>query len=148
MSIRRAIVADAQDIWRWRNDVDTRAVSRNSATVTWNDHRAWFERRLADPSTLMLIGMADERAVGVVRFDRTSESTADVSINLAPEYRGRGLGKALLRAGCAFASNDGFAAIFDAEILSANLSSQRIFEQAGFAQIAAQGQWLKFQQRA
>lgn len=146
--MRRAIAADGHDIWRWRNDETTRAVSRKATAVTWEEHRVWFEQRLANLDSLILIGMADERTVGVVRFDRTVDQTAEVSINLAPDARGQGLGKELLRAGCAFASNDGFAAIFDAEIRSINLSSQRIFEQAGFVRLETQGPWLRYQRSA
>ena len=146
--MRRASAADADAVGRWRNDVDTRAASRTSAEVTWQDHLAWFERRLADPNSLMLIGSIDARPMGIVRFDRTNDRTAEISINLAPNSRGKGIGKALLRAGCAFAQNAGFAVVFDAEILATNVSSQRTFEQAGFTRGPANGAWLKFQRSA
>ena len=62
-----------------------------------------------------------------------SDDSALVSIFLAPERIGGGLGTALLEAGCAAISDEwsGLSAI-EADVLAANPASQAIFTRAGF----------------
>lgn len=125
MIVRRATQADAADVWRWRQDPLTRAMSRSQGEVALEDHLRWFSAALADPRRTMLIGEADDQKVGLVRFDL--EDVAEVSINVNPDLRGRGYGQALLLAAMSGVDGDVWA-----EIREENLASQRIFEQAGF----------------
>ncbi len=98
MNVRRAHAGDAADLWAWRNDPHTRAMSISSAEVSWSEHLAWFTRALADPARAIYIGIDAGEPIGMCRFDFGADATADVSINLAPHVRGRGLSVALLRA--------------------------------------------------
>lgn len=125
VSIRRATMDDALDILAWRNDPQTRAVSRATGEVDTASHRAWFQTALADPRRTILIGEAGGEKVGMVRFDRDEET--EVSINLNPACRGRGLSYPLLMAALAEASGDVWA-----EVLEENAISIRLFERAGF----------------
>lgn len=129
MICRAATADDARDVWAWRNDPLTRAMSRNSDEVAWAGHEAWFLRTLADPAVTLLIGEADGEKVGMVRFDHGPET--EVSINVNPACRARGYGLTLLEQGIAHVGGEIFA-----EIKDENVASRRMFERAGFRLIA------------
>ena len=95
MKLRRANPTDTVDIWNWRNDSHTRAMSRASDIVSWENHCEWFARALEDKSVILYIVTEKKLCtkLGVVRFDiKSAKYIAEVSINLNPEMRGRGLG--------------------------------------------------------
>jgi UDP-2,4-diacetamido-2,4,6-trideoxy-beta-L-altropyranose hydrolase len=102
--------------------------------VVWGDHVNWFARKLESSETAILIGMMGDERAGVIRFDRRGEC-ADVSINIAPHFRGRGIGKALLSKGCGMIEQNGFACRLEAAVKPDNVGSQRIFEAAGFVAV-------------
>jgi L-amino acid N-acyltransferase YncA len=129
MICRPATPDDARDVWLWRNDPLTRAMSRNTDEVAWEGHAAWFEKALANPAITLLIGEVEGEKVGMVRFDHGPET--EVSINVNPACRGRGYGLALLRQSIALAGGEVFA-----EIRDENLASRRMFERAGFRLVA------------
>jgi RimJ/RimL family protein N-acetyltransferase len=129
MKLRRAAAADSLDLWRWRNDPVTRAMSRNAEAVELAGHEAWFRRALADPALTLFIGEVAAGPVGMVRFDHGPET--EVSINLNPAFRGQGLSHALLMAGLAKVGG-----VVYAEIKDENAPSRRLFERAGFRRIA------------
>ena len=132
--IRKATSADGADIYRWRNDPQSRKMSHNTANIPWQIHKRWMAQSLADGHKLILVASLTktEEKIGMIRFD-ISETTALVSINLAPSMRGRGFGAYCLRDAISF-----FQAKFDkkrkieAEMKPENIPSKRIFEKAGF----------------
>lgn len=125
LAVRPAVLADSLDVLAWRNDPHTRAMSRNQDEVDAAAHQAWFERALSDPRRALLIGEIDGAKVGMVRIDRGEET--EVSINLNPAHRGRGLAYALLTQALASVREDVWA-----EIRDGNAASLRLFERAGF----------------
>ena len=96
--LRPATSADCDRLWEWRNDPDTRAASFRTEPVPLEDHRAWFAGTLKNRNRLIYIVEADDTPVGQVRFDRRGDE-AEVSISIAADHRGRGLGEAALRQG-------------------------------------------------
>lgn len=98
MQVRQATSDDARMIYDWRTAPEVMGASRNTTSFSFADHCVWLERVLQDPQRLLLIGFHEGRDAGVVRFDMDSGS-AEVSIFLAPEATGAGLGRALLAAG-------------------------------------------------
>lgn len=125
MKLRGATQADALDLLAWRNDPVTRAMSRGSNVVGEAAHLAWFRKILDDPGVTLLIGEVDDGKVGMVRFDRGTET--EVSINVNPAFRGAGYSYPLLVQALALIDDEVFA-----EIKDENLASRRIFEKAGF----------------
>ena len=144
--LRPVSQADSRWIWEWRNDTDTRAASKTTDPVPWDDHLTWFERAKDDPDTILLIGehAATGEPIGIVRFNRHTDRRIFASINLAPEARGRGLGTALLGAGCRHACRRWGPRDIFAEIRQNNLASQRAFERCCFALVESGETFLTY----
>jgi ribosomal protein S18 acetylase RimI-like enzyme len=137
MILRNATEADALDVWAWRQDPLTRAMSRSAEAVELASHMAWFAKALADPARMLLIGEADGEKVGMVRFDRGE--VTEVSINVNPQHRGRGLGFTLLSEALNRVEGDVWA-----EVKDENLASRRLFERAGFELHDAAGGFRRY----
>lgn len=97
--LRSATLDDEDLLLKWRNDPATRHASFSSDEISSGDHHRWFVEKLEDPDCAILVVEVDGLPVGQIRLDRLAEGVAEISIGLAAEVRGRGLGrKALLRA--------------------------------------------------
>jgi UDP-2,4-diacetamido-2,4,6-trideoxy-beta-L-altropyranose hydrolase len=95
IDIRRVTKADARKLYEWRNHEFIRAVSRNPAIISWDEHHSWFADVLVNDNRLLLIGCRGDVPVGVVRFD-CDRDMAEVSIYLVPEAGYSGQGRNLL----------------------------------------------------
>ncbi len=127
MRLRPATAEDARRIFEWANDPSTRAVSFSSEPIPWETHVAWFERRLADDACQLFLACDGEEPVGQVRLDHDG-ARATISVSIAAEHRGRGLGVAAIREAARVADVEAI----DAFILEDNARSVAAFERAGF----------------
>jgi RimJ/RimL family protein N-acetyltransferase len=145
MKLRLAEIKDSLNILQWRNDPHTRAMSRHEDLIEVKDHSQWYEKSLQNPKRLLLVGELEDNAVGMVRFDRLQNAIDwEVSITLAPNYRGRGLSKNLLELACScFISQYSNAGLI-AEIKRCNTTSRRLFEGYGFKCISNEGDMLRY----
>jgi RimJ/RimL family protein N-acetyltransferase len=134
--LRPAVIEDAAMLLAWANDPVTRAASRRHDPIAAAGHRRWLERRLATPNDNRIwIGESAGVPIGVVRFERREPDAIEVSITVAPEARGRGLGRPLLEAGVA-AAREAFGPVtIVADILPGNEASRRLFTGAGFERV-------------
>lgn len=130
--VRPATARDAEHLWLWRNDPVTRAMSKNHEPIRWQDHLAWLSPRLTRDSGLLLIGELGRKPAGTVRFDPGAQDGFWVSINIAPDHRGRSLGAALLAAACDTFYREHGPQPLHAEIRPDNVASERIFTTLGF----------------
>lgn len=130
--LREATAQDLDRVFEWLNDPVTRAMSLSTAPVPYADHCAWFEASLAKATRHLFIAEHAGEAVGLLRLDANAEAAGcTISINLAPQARGRGLGRASLEAATDAARQLGFAHI-DALIRSQNGASLAAFARAGY----------------
>lgn len=129
--LRPVVAEDCEALWRLANDPSARAASFNSASIELADHRKWFARRLVDPNVLLfLLVTGDDEPVGYVRFERREHGWI-VSVALAPDARGRGLGSRLIaRATALFRQqwNEPVTALVKAD----NAASLAAFRRAGY----------------
>lgn len=133
--LRRAVTADCERVFEWANDPVTRAVSFSSAAIPYVEHVAWFEQQLARSDRNLLIAELEGEPIAVVRLDRgDDDGTCVISINVAPDARGRGCGTAALVAATPYAASLGFARI-RALIRPDNHASVRAFTAAGYTQV-------------
>jgi N-acetylneuraminate synthase len=135
VTLRRASAADLERTFAWANDPVARAVSFSSAPIPHAEHVAWFERQLARSDHKLLIAEYHGQPIGVVRLQPLADrpATCVISINIAPEARGRGLGVATLMAATPYARALGFDRI-RALIRPDNHASVRAFVNAGYVQ--------------
>lgn len=97
LTLRRAKQDDAMLLLRWQRDPETRQYARSPIVPSEAEHLAWFARKLRDPDCVFLFAESGRECVGMVRLDRRGEEW-EISIVVAPELRGRGVGKAMLTA--------------------------------------------------
>ncbi len=139
ITLRPATIADGQQLFDWRNDPHTRAMSGETGALDFSAHKTWLAAALKNPARRILIGEIENRAIGMLRFDRDGDGEV-VSINLAPEARGKGLSAALLRAGMAQGAQTPLLAFIRAE----NTASLRLFVGAGFTKDGQSDGLLRF----
>jgi RimJ/RimL family protein N-acetyltransferase len=99
VSLRPAVFSDAARLLRWRNDSETRRWSRHDAETSEADHAEWLSQSLGNASRRLWIAEADNSAVGTVRADSTAVGY-EISWTVAPECRGQGIGKEMVRLAC------------------------------------------------
>ena len=129
--LRRAEAADCAFVWNVNNEPSVRAQSIRSAPIPFEEHAAWFARKLADANALLWVAEAPE-AVGVVRCDRAAAG-AEISLALTPGARGRGLGAAMIAAASAAAAEALGVSVVVALVRPENQASLRAFARAGFS---------------
>jgi len=125
-------MADADVLWRWANDPETRRNSFNTSPILYEEHVAWLSQRLGSDATPIWIFSDGDVPVGQVRFD-VAGAVAEIGITVAPERRGRGYGRAMLDAAvrCLRAERrDGVRP--RASVLAHNQASLRLFKACGF----------------
>lgn len=131
MEVRLAELADGNDILSWRNDGITRSMSFNGWKVDRKSHKDWYDRVLRNPNRILVIGCDGARKVGVVRFDN-EVGGIEISINLNPKARRRGLATALLVAAEDLLNLNWGQSFLVAEIKNKNIASIKTFKRAGY----------------
>jgi len=77
----------------------TREQSINTEPIIWDDHLAWIQRNLSNPSRQIYIFEEDGKPVGTCRIDKEKKDGQDIyelSWTVAPPSRGKGVGKRML----------------------------------------------------
>jgi len=143
--LRQANLDDAATLLAWRNDTVTRAQSRQSGEIGWDDHCRWLARVIADPDCLFLMGEGGPQPCGFVRFNRdASKDFWEVSIAVAPAQRGQGLGRRLLPAAIDVLRASHPDARVLAAVRSGNQASEALFRRCGFRPAPSTEEFLHF----
>jgi sialic acid synthase SpsE/RimJ/RimL family protein N-acetyltransferase len=147
----RPTVAHAEIVMRWRNDPETLAMSNNQTPKILTSFVDEFRcEYFTMPNLPPLFALVDGKRVGFLRFRPYPHSlaqgrkTTEISINIAPEYRGKGLGSEILRSVTPLVKSQGCGVIF-AEIKPKNQASIHAFEKAGYCKIGMDGSNLLYQ---
>lgn len=138
---RKAQMSDAQILWLWRNDPVTRQNSVNQDLVSLDNHLQWFEKSLASKEREIWIAYLGSDPIGTVRTD-VKGSEIELSWTLAPNWRGRGLGRQML---VNFVK--GKDKNFIARIRKDNSASIKIAERAGFKIAKEESEFIFFNLR-
>jgi UDP-2,4-diacetamido-2,4,6-trideoxy-beta-L-altropyranose hydrolase len=136
VTLRPATVEDSEQVWLWRNDEETRQASFDSSPIPWATHEPWFLDSLTSGRRKIYVIVAGDQPSGVARLDLDG-GQATVSIHLAPECRGRGLGPAALRALADLAFGDPGVDGLLASVKAENRASLSAFTKAGFVPVPA-----------
>lgn len=136
LRLRPARESDCRLLWEWANDSAVRTAAFSSAPIPWEEHEAWFARKMKDPDCHILIAEDGYgRAIGQFRADWRSRQDADIDLSLSPEFRGAGYGRELIGLGAVQALGDRRSARLHAFVKPENLASRRSFELAGFGKL-------------
>ena len=130
VNLRRATADDCEQVWSWNFAPDVRARSRRALAVSFAEHQRWFMRRLVDGCDPMWVIEEHGRPVGVIRLDTSASGITQVSIALAANARGRGVGRQAITAACQWWGKQ-----ICAEIFADNLPSRACFEACGFRSV-------------
>jgi UDP-2,4-diacetamido-2,4,6-trideoxy-beta-L-altropyranose hydrolase len=133
LELRRVEEQDRHLLWEWANDPQARTSSFSTTPIPWEEHVAWFSRKMADPECLMFIGMDGcGTPLGQVRIDLLPDREAVMHVSIAAGERGCGLGQKLIREGISAARSLAVARCIHAYIKPENARSVYAFEKAGF----------------
>lgn len=119
----------------YNSTVASRQSTADTVEVTVESRREWFKQHSPDKRPLM-VHERDNRIVAWVSFQSfygrvAYDHTAEISIYLAPECRGQGLGKTLLTEALSLTARLGIKTIVGF-VFSHNAPSLRLFESLGF----------------
>lgn len=133
LTFRNATENDVRLYFEWANDEEVRRQSFNTDKIEWDQHIGWFNKRLSDPDTIMLIfENEDGKPVGQIRFQREEGNHHVIGISIAKDFRGKGYAVTLLKN-----SSDHFLKMhsnstIQAYIKNTNNASIKSFKKAGF----------------
>ena len=123
--LRPATADDAALLLNWRNDPSTRSSSFETGEVQKREHISWLTSVLADKDRQLLIAEENGVPVGTVRAD-LCDGVYELSWTVAPDARGRGVGKRIIMLVASQISEP-----IRAKVKSDNIASVRIAKHAG-----------------
>jgi RimJ/RimL family protein N-acetyltransferase len=148
IALRYATPADADRLFAWRNDPVTRAAFRSTAPISREEHDRWMKFNVTEgyAEHVVLIAEMEEGAVGVVRFDANKKDVMEyeVSLTIAPEFRGFGFARDVLSRACDMIED--FA--LTAQIRTENAASQKAFRSCGFSVTGSDDHFVNYRRRA
>lgn len=129
---RSAIASDCELYWHWANDSEVRRNAFHQEDIPWETHERWFQGKLADPATTMLLIESEVGPVGQVRLqDSGAELTIDYS--LGRQFRGLGLGSPLLARAIEMMERRADVTLVG-DVKADNQASAKVFEKLGFTE--------------
>lgn len=134
LKVRNVQLNDEKLILSWANDPETRRQSFSPNFISEEEHRNWFWNRLRQIDTCKFYIIESERniPIGQVRFDKQDDGWA-IDYSLAPQFRRRGLGQPLLKAGIhMLLSEEKKNTILYGTVKVGNIPSKKIFESLEF----------------
>jgi RimJ/RimL family protein N-acetyltransferase len=96
IKFRLAKFQDADVLLRWRNDSQTRIASRNTKKISLKHHLEWLKDSLLAKNRKIFIVEYNKIPVGTIRADYSGNDT-ELSWTIAPEMRGKGIGKEMVK---------------------------------------------------
>ncbi len=143
LGIRDPTPEDSDFLHELRNAKDVRQFSLNNGQISHTEHEIWLNQRLlkchSDPFWIIYFG---NKSVGYVRFDQKDSRDFEISIAIAPAFRGFGLGGESLAL-----SLSKFRTIYPsvriiATVHEENNKSLNFFLRAGFLEFSRNGKYL------
>ncbi len=132
-SLRMAVYTDCELIFSWANDPTVRANAFNPKPIAFEDHKAWFNKKLNDEHCHIFILSFDGADAGQIRFDMV-ENVATISYLIDENYRGLGFGSLIVKKGMDLMKEENKVHRFVALVKLSNEASIKIFQHLGFRQ--------------
>jgi len=130
--VRRANVNDVELAYKWINDPEVRNNSHSQNEIAFEDHTKWFNNVINRPSTYYYIVENENVPYGQIRFEKSGDEVV-INYLIAPEFRGKGFGQALVQLGIEQVLKDAGSALnIIAYVKTENAASNKIFERLPF----------------
>jgi spore coat polysaccharide biosynthesis predicted glycosyltransferase SpsG/RimJ/RimL family protein N-acetyltransferase len=140
ITLRGAQEGDAELIFQWANDSQSRSMSHSSEPIPWEKHVAWFRQKIGSSECRFLVALNETGfPVGVVRLDRKDDD-ATLSFSVAAEERGLGYGHRMVRLVSTLALLDGWCKVIHASVKPHNVASLRVLRKSGFTEMPLAGE--------
>ncbi len=131
LNLRKATEADAEILFRWRNEPETRVNSFHTEPIPYEEHVAWLKAALRNPAQEIYIFCDGDVPIGQVRLS-VEEEAATISYSIDPAYRAQGYGEAMLRCVEKLCAEKGKPRVLRGYVKKVNIASQVIFEKLGY----------------
>jgi RimJ/RimL family protein N-acetyltransferase len=131
IGIRPVTIDDLTLIFEWSNDELTRANSFQQEPILFDAHSDWFKARLKDKHKHSFICTFRDEPAAFLRLDQEDDH-AIIGINIAPEFRGKGLSSGFLKKAHQTISHLIPKIKIRALIKNQNTPSIKSFERAGY----------------
>lgn len=145
LELARPTKEHAELIFTWRNDPETRLNSFHTEEKGWDDFLQEFEAYFRFPDLPPLFVLKQQERVAFIRFDPTEDfassekslkrKSCTLSINVAPNRRGEGIGVAVLKTIKSWVQQQGYDALYG-EVKSENTISRKAFLKAGYRELS------------
>jgi UDP-2,4-diacetamido-2,4,6-trideoxy-beta-L-altropyranose hydrolase len=129
ISYRKATLKDSQLYWEWANDPEVRKNAFNSSPISWEEHQSWFQKKIKENQTTLLVFETILGPIGQVRMEY-KEKKLILDYSISRQYRGLGFGVELIKNSMQTKKNKKIR--FEAYVKKENLASIRTLEKAGF----------------
>ena len=132
ISLRPATLDDTKTIYKWRNDPWIVSLSSLRKTVSWDEHKKWFEQALSETKYIIYIIEIDGVPAGQIRFENIEKENFIITIYLMKPFTGKGYGENLIKQSCNIIRTKNLNASIYAFIQKTNKNSISAFSKAGF----------------
>ncbi|MDR1159249.1 MAG: GNAT family N-acetyltransferase [Syntrophomonadaceae bacterium] len=93
--LRKVDYSDMELLYEWANEPETRTNSFNSALISFQDHKIWFEEKINSPQVLFFIYHYESKDIGQLRLD-IKHDAAIITYSVDFLFRGKGHGRRML----------------------------------------------------
>lgn len=132
ISLRPISKNDIDMLYSWRNHPQVRKMMFNNKPISIEEHRAFWNKLLAEKTALSFIILYENEPVGMVRLDK-KEEFYEVDIFVAPFAQGKGIGSEALGLVINEAKQNGIRKL-GARIKKENAASHKAFLNNGFTE--------------
>lgn len=130
VQLQLAEPGDSATMLAWQQVPGLRRYTRNPSAPTAAEHAAWYAATLCRPDRILSMIRVEKTPAGILRLDRRDgRASWEVSILVAPEFQGAGVGGAALALARALAPG----VPLDAAIHPEHRASRAMFTRAGYA---------------
>ena len=129
--LKKVKETDIELIFQWANDEETRKNSFHMASISFEEHKQWFEQKIHSNTCEIYIAYRAEKPVGQVRLEY-EEDKAYISYSVEKNERGKGYGKKIISSAEQILLEGGTADVIVAKVKFNNISSQKVFEKLGY----------------
>lgn len=144
IDLRKAQFYDIPFLWYVRNQKDVYQYFKTPAPVSWEKHIEWIIPILLSLSQKELYVITREKSpAGQLRFDYDGES-AEISISLLKELRGKGIASNVLKKAIAKVRREKIVNRLLAEIHIQNSASIGLFTKFGFKKIYTREKFVTY----